>query len=383
MIKELNYVKIGILTYHHACNYGAYLQACALCSRLNQEPDIDAEIIDYRMVKEVDFYSKKYWPIKRRLLHFKEYKFTMAVYKAFERATWNTGIARKSKDSMVTDDQAGFKNFVNNKYDIIVAGSDEIWNTKSFRGFPSPYWLPEELGAVKFSYAASSRVDFSKMTQEQKDKVSELLNDFKFVGVRDDITYQQVSSLIGEKNVFMCCDPSFLYDFDVADTIPSKITNQNGFDRNKKSVFIMTESDALADKIVSITKGRYNLISVYHWHKGCINVADLDPEEWLQAINSVDLVLASYFHAICFAIMRRKPFLALETPGKSSKLKDLLANSCFEDNLIKDAISKMDESVIENTISSKKEITDYDEFIGAKRSTFNKFVEAIKGTQTI
>lgn len=374
-------MKVGVLTYHHACNYGAYLQACALCSRLNQEQGVDAEIIDYRMAKEAEYYSSKFWSIKRKILHFREYLFTMKVYKAFERADWKTGKARKSEGFLVSDNQSEFKDFVNKKYDVIVAGSDEIWNTKSFRGFPTPYWLPDDLGAHKFSYAASSRVDFSKMGQEQQNKVKELLSDFEFIGVRDDITYNQVSSLIDSQKVYMCCDPSFLYDFEVAETIPNKITQAKGFDQSKKTVFIMTENNALADKIVSISKGRYNLVSVFHWHKGCINVADLDPEEWLQTINSVDMVMASYFHAICFSIMRRKPFLALETPGKSSKLMDLLGDTCFEENFIRDAVNVLDESSIEKAISSKRENSYYDEFIGEKRSTFTRFADELKKYQ--
>ena len=42
-------IRIGTLTFHRAVNYGAYLQACALCNRLNQEADIDCEIIDFCM----------------------------------------------------------------------------------------------------------------------------------------------------------------------------------------------------------------------------------------------------------------------------------------------------------------------------------------------
>ncbi len=45
-------IKVGILTYHRSCNYGAHLQALSLCLRLNDEGDINAEIIDFRMKVE-------------------------------------------------------------------------------------------------------------------------------------------------------------------------------------------------------------------------------------------------------------------------------------------------------------------------------------------
>ena len=50
-------MKIGILTFHRSVNYGAYLQAMALCKRLNCEPDITAEIIDFRMKCDENHYK--------------------------------------------------------------------------------------------------------------------------------------------------------------------------------------------------------------------------------------------------------------------------------------------------------------------------------------
>ena len=45
--------KIGILTFHKAINYGAYLQAFSLSERLKKEfSDCHVEIIDYIPQKE-------------------------------------------------------------------------------------------------------------------------------------------------------------------------------------------------------------------------------------------------------------------------------------------------------------------------------------------
>ena len=42
-------MNIGILTFHRAVNYGAFLQSYSLCKALNRESDIKAEVIDYSM----------------------------------------------------------------------------------------------------------------------------------------------------------------------------------------------------------------------------------------------------------------------------------------------------------------------------------------------
>ncbi len=51
-------MKIGILTFHFAHNYGAMLQAYALSTKLNTM-GYDAEIIDYRLKYIYDNIEKK------------------------------------------------------------------------------------------------------------------------------------------------------------------------------------------------------------------------------------------------------------------------------------------------------------------------------------
>lgn len=109
---EKNKIKIGILTFHRAHNYGAYLQACALCNRLNQEPDIDCEIIDFRMRKEVDFYYQFRDRNKfKKLLRPRKTDFLEKKSAAFERAQCEP-VLRLSPDSLVSDSQEEFVEFI-------------------------------------------------------------------------------------------------------------------------------------------------------------------------------------------------------------------------------------------------------------------------------
>lgn len=41
-------MKVGILTFHDAINYGAVLQAQALCAVINNQSGVECEIIDYK-----------------------------------------------------------------------------------------------------------------------------------------------------------------------------------------------------------------------------------------------------------------------------------------------------------------------------------------------
>ena len=52
-------MKIGIITFHYAHNYGAVLQAFALCSKLRKE-GYDAKIVDLRR----SFIYNQYLPLE-------------------------------------------------------------------------------------------------------------------------------------------------------------------------------------------------------------------------------------------------------------------------------------------------------------------------------
>ena len=150
----MNCIKAGILTFHRAINYGAYLQSCALCNRLNQEENIDCEIIDFRMKKEFEFYNyqQNRSTLKKILLPQKT-KFLSNIQNTFDSA-FHDPIMRLSSESLVSDSQEEFIDFVKGKYDVIIAGSDEIWKIDNIRGFPNPFWLKGDPGAIKVSYAA-------------------------------------------------------------------------------------------------------------------------------------------------------------------------------------------------------------------------------------
>ena len=143
-------IRIGILTYHRSKNYGAFLQAYALCNRLNQEKNIDAKIIDFNTLKADQYYNKKY-SLKETIKNYKYVNFHKKLNKAFDK-TINKLILTKS--SVINDDFYEMLKFIKYDFDIIISGSDEIWKIDNLRGFPSAYWLPFKFKGKKISYAA-------------------------------------------------------------------------------------------------------------------------------------------------------------------------------------------------------------------------------------
>lgn len=370
-------MKIGILTFHRSYNYGAFLQAVCLCSRLNEENDIDAEIIDFDTKLSFSHYSKSKKDIVRMILYPQGYRFTQTRNKAFHRGI--DKIRRiLSEDRLLSDDIEEFCNFVKNKYDVIIAGSDEIWKLKAFRSFPNPYFLPGELHARKFSYAASARMDFDVLPEEQHKILRDYLNEFEFISVRDRLTYISVSAEGVEKGKMMIsCDPSFLYDFKSEQINENILHKKYKLDANKKILILADVNKKVCKNIIEQLHDEYNIISTYVRRHGCISAADLDPLEWREAIASADLVITSLFHGVCFSIANNTPFVAVGNKDKKSKLKGLLSGSDLINNYLEqsDALDINWKNYLENILKNH----DFRPFVLKQRENFPLFLDALRG----
>lgn len=374
-------MKVGILTYHRAHNYGAYLQAYALCSRLNEEVDIDAEIIDFRMKKEIDFYSLY---AKRRLIHprtyIRNFLFEARIFRAFEEAIEDSRFKRSS-EALVSDSLDEFRNFVMGKYDVIIAGSDEIWRVDSFRGFPNPYWLIGDFKCRKFSYAASSRSDFSKVDSHNIDRIIQNFSEFEYIGVREPVTADSLIQIGVEKNkVHVCCDPSFLYDIPVKRRAMAEILGDRAkLDSSKKNIVVMTGIRELAAKIKDEMGADYNLISVFDNNKGYINVPYLKPFEWAETIKNADMVLTTYFHGTCFSIIYNTPFVSFGSADRSSKIAPLFKEEeILTGRYVENTNLLLRSSDFRKVIFNNMKKYDATRYVEKRREDFKNFVDFLR-----
>ena len=309
-------MKVGILTYHRSVNYGAFLQAFCLCSKINSIPGYQAEIIDFTMQKEED---------RRHVGSFAKHPLKMPYYyrliRTFEKSA---NLLPLSGNRIVTDDSELFRKSVYGKYDIIVCGSDEIWNTGNYRGFPNPYWLIGDYGCRKVSYAASSRVNFDAVPY--RNQVLDALESFEYIGVRDNTTYNNISKLHPD-NVQLNCDPTFLY--------PLKGDRDNGkrllndkfhVNVNKKVIGVMCHDAQIANYIKGLYPG-VELITLYEYNSNAHRNSTVNPFEWVDILSALDFVVTHFFHCACFAINNDVPFYAVEIRDcqkEDSKVYDLL-----------------------------------------------------------
>lgn len=316
-------MKIGILTYHRSINYGAFLQAYALqkyVMRIAGKTDT-VEIIDYHSKKAQDIYTKTFWC--DGILNWEKY----IQYMKFKLCLCSL---TRSKKKLISDDLHRIQKFIKELgYDIIIVGSDEIWKIDGMRGFPNAYWLNYDIGTTqRVSFAASSRAVLSEIEDKQKKYISEALNGFSYVGVRDVPTFKMANSAVSYNKVYLNCDPTFLYDFSYNQiSFKERLRRKYKLKKNQKLIGIMMPDEELCKMIKKRLGNSCCIFSLLDKNKSAdYNLIQITPFEWARVIGAMDMMVTNRFHGTVFAIKYSVPFLALDDYDKQpqSKIYDLL-----------------------------------------------------------
>lgn len=330
-------MRIGILTYHRSVNYGAVMQSAALASELSRRfPHAEIEIVDY-CSKRMDIYYKLFtvYRGKDSVAHLLS---RVEMYRAFQRGLKELPL---SPSKLVTGDCNRFFRWVQGRYDILISGSDAVWNY-SKRGLPNPYFLHGvEETCHRFSYAASCNglgvKNFSDLDDNSKMFLEEAFSGFEYIGVRDKQTEVFVQTVCPSANVYHNCDPSLLFsDLKNCDRtkLIDKLFCQYHFDPEKPTIGLMLSnlngdlSRVLTEQIKESFGKKFQIVSLYSYNKyaDIPYIADLTPQEWSIVFGLFDLTISKYFHGSMFSLLNRTPVLAVgaekSIAGLPNKVED-------------------------------------------------------------
>lgn len=149
-------MKIGIITFHAAHNFGSMLQAYALQTFLSSKGH-KVEIINYRSCQQKNLYFK---PLFSKYA-FKHPKFFMQclIHPSNTVAMiekWNRFEHFLSNHLNLTKEYSDLRELkeANFSYDVIISGSDQIWNNNP-ADFSEAYMIPFADKCIKIAYAPS------------------------------------------------------------------------------------------------------------------------------------------------------------------------------------------------------------------------------------
>lgn len=308
-------MKIGIITLHRTTNYGATLQSYSLFNFLKNSGH-DVELIDYfsDRLKKAQF---------KHLFHNKFFAFNaVKSWKTNRFLSSNTKMSRNTYSSVSDMREVG------TDYDVIICGSDEIWNFKSsLLGLDDAFFLrfPCKPATKKISYAAS----FGSTTDlgESKTQILDSLKDFSKISVRDSNSLNLVSKDCGLPAIKVV-DPTFLSDY-------SDILRRPKIKQDYVLVYGgLSPKEREYVKHFADSKGLITIAVGYPCKTANINRLDVGPEEWLGFFSCAKYVFTNFYHGVIFSLIFDKPFSALNRPSKSVKVKDLLGDLGLEDRIL-------------------------------------------------
>lgn len=340
-------MKIGLLSFHNAANYGAALQAFALQKALN-ELNIENEYIDYQNTHRVNRYSVSFLifsSIKKGdfkgafkyflgspFLLMRKFKFNF-FYKKYLKKT--DKIYRNSKDA----------SSLNECFDKFIVGSDQVWNWTNNGGDDSFLLSFVINDNKKISYSSSFGV--AEIPEKLKDTYKKNLSKFSSLAVREEKGVEIIHNLINRKPLLVL-DPVFLLSkeqwLQISD---SKLIEE-------KFVFSYTNKVNQLERFLHTTK--YNIDNTYLYKlsrhltindfiKKDVRVKySMSPTKFLSVIRDSELVVSASFHCISLAIILNKPFIAILTgdKGKDSRVTNILTLLGLEDRIYSDSMTKND-----------------------------------------
>jgi hypothetical protein len=355
--------KAGLLTFHWAPHVGAYLQAYALYNILKSF-NLYIEIINflpklYTIAKPTanlrDLLLKYHYIVSEdrsllntmrgivgetllRLLYLGSERRKKVIYETY------TTLMKLGRRILSLDE---LRDFVN-AYDIIVVGSDQVWNPQYLRYSDYAYLIPFHLKNIrKIAYAASFGIDYlDSIPSHLLNTYKAWLRDFDAISVREQSDVVFLSKLAG-KEITHTLDPTLLFNNDWwgMHALPP---SGRLLDDNADYVFVYNLTydmmkllepflDKLRKKELTILAYymprpfplKQGIEDIKHLVKvrnklGVMFVEYVGPFEFLWLIKNAKYVITNSYHGTIFSILFEKNFIIIPPQGKSKRILDLL-----------------------------------------------------------
>jgi hypothetical protein len=330
--------KIGILTFHFKDNFGAVLQCYAMQEFLTSK-GYRVEVINF---KPGDF--RTLGSIVKQQLKFliKNYKLLNIVsyYNLIRSLVIQTKKFRAFRGNFLKSSKHyNSNNFDHdlNDYDIIITGSDQIWN--SINSYSKAYFLKPFLdySGKKIAYAACRGV--KSILQNEVNYLKDAFENYDWIGVRDNQTKEFVEK-ISDASADVVCDPSMLIDYS------GFLSDKRVIEGKYVLVYVLgKEIEGGHLNVINKIKEQYGNLKVVACYLTNKNpnyftfadehVYDASPIEWINLINQSEFFYTDSFHGALFAIKFKKLFLAFYSDKiRSSRLIDISNRFKIKNNII-------------------------------------------------
>lgn len=325
-------MRIGIITFHCAYNFGSALQAFALRKYLSSCGH-DAVVIDYRS-RDFEQYRLFHWgsplTMAKDLYLLGRNIRRREAFETFLRD--EVGITPRSYDW--SDEEHLVE--LQDDFDCFVCGSDQIWNLDCTRGPVAPFFLSFAGNRKRVAYAPSLAHESFRpeyFGAKERREISTWLSAFDAISVREASTAKTFSSLT-DQPIAQCIDPTLLLDGDDYKPLMRAI----GLNAPYLFVYMLERCDELVAKADGLAL-RHGLEIIYISKRPIVfksksrNYFGCGPGEFLWLLAHARAVVTNSFHATVFSLLLEVPFLTFPTRRSGSRMRELLLSLGVEDHL--------------------------------------------------
>lgn len=331
-------MKIGILTYHAACNFGANLQALSTFSYLSNNGH-EPVFINWMTKQLEERYRNNTPPIQ-----FAEHEnFRSHFFKMTDRCYTSSNVATIIE---------------NEEIEAVIVGSDAVMQTNPFRSrlmkpsikhpvpitfptrdtvAPNPFWgsfysrLKRRV-PICYMSASSQNSPYMCLNKYEKRKQRELLSQFSYISTRDDWTSKMVSYITdGQIVPPVTPDPVFAFNYNVKN-IPSENEIRERFNLAERySLVCFHNNRPVSDLWLSELKAEQHKrgvqcvafpfpqgIEFKHPFDKQIDLP-LSPIDWYALIKYADSYIGDNMHPIVISLHNAVPCYSFDHYGLAGK----------------------------------------------------------------
>lgn len=288
-------MKIGILTFHWATNYGAVLQCYALQSYLES---LGHEVI------VINYKPNQWFTRLSNLLHAKSFSQIKNAIFTSEREKALQHFRKKNLHLSKRIRSCNQLSLVVEYCDAIISGSDQVLSTSFLENgdgknkFTPTYYLGFPFKGKKITYAAS--FGCTKYPQTLVPLVKKMILNLTAISVREN-TGKDIMSLLGRNDVVVVPDPTIFLNREhylsiVESYSPKKRSNSYCY------CFFIRNIEERRKAIKAYIHG----CMVWNNERG-----DYALEGWLKNINDAKFVVTDSFHCVMMCLKMHRPFVVI------------------------------------------------------------------------
>ena len=351
-------MRIAIVTFHNAFNYGATLQCVALSYMLSKE-GMEVSVIDYlpkyvedkksvfRYLKSIKNSNNKIKGLAKGVAYL---RFAGDIQK--RNSAFDDFVRQNVK---LTETYVTWKDLEMNPpaADAYICGSDQVWNKVITNNcFDRAFFLQFVKSGLRIAYAVSLG---ETSPSGNKDELLTLTRGFDFISVREENVAKELRKVLS-RDVATGIDPTlFLEEADY-----SIFEKPVDFAQIRYLLLYNIQNSALSISLAEKIAREKNLSIIdispnpFQKVKGSIKKIYVGPGEFLTLVKNAEFIVTNSFHGMAFSLIYKKQFYTVPHKKRPERMISLLRLSGLESRIINSSNDELSYSLIDYDNVSEK-----------------------------